>query len=113
MKLQFVSPTQHAVLDFLLAGALLLAPTWAGFTGPALWLSAGAGLLNGVYSLLTKYPGGKVPLLPLKAHLALDAAVGVAMVAAGMLAGFAGAAKVYYIAGGVGICAAVAVSRRE
>jgi hypothetical protein len=111
MRRQRLSPGQHAVLDFLLAGALLLLPTWLGFTGAALWLSAGAGLLNGVSSMLTAYRGGVVRVLPFRVHLVLDGLIGVAFLGAALLGGFPTLATGYFLVAGLGIGLAVLVTR--
>ncbi len=52
MKLQFLTPALHGVLDYVAAAALIALPFLLGFQGIELWLSVagGAGLI--AYSLL-------------------------------------------------------------
>jgi hypothetical protein len=76
----------HGALDYLTGTSLLAAsrlPTLAGsFAGRAL-LAAGANHL--AYSLVTDYELGVVRKLPYKAHLAMDAAGALGLVAAGAM----------------------------
>lgn len=47
MKLQFLTPALHGVLDYVAAAALIALPFLLGFQGIELWLSVagGAGLI--------------------------------------------------------------------
>ena len=87
-----VIPTQvHGVLDYLTGGTLLLVPKVLGLNGvPAsarvLRLAGGGAIL---YSLLTDYELGVVRLLPMPAHLAMDAASGAFVASSPWLLGFA------------------------
>jgi len=69
MKLQFLTPALHGVLDYVAAAALIALPFLLGFQGIELWLSVagGAGLI--AYSLLTDYAFGAVKLVSFDAHL--------------------------------------------
>ncbi len=77
-----ISTRVHGVLDLVTAGALLTVPRSLGWSKPVrdLLATAGAGAL--AYSLLTRYEFGLVKLLPMKAHLALDAISGISLCAA-------------------------------
>jgi hypothetical protein len=73
----------HGVVDYVVGATLAILPRALGWTGaPARLLeTAGVGAIG--YSMLTNYELGLVRLLPMKAHLALDALSG------GMLIGAA------------------------
>ena len=87
-----VIPTQvHGVLDYLTGGTLLSAPEVLGLNDvPAsarVLRLAGAGAI--LYSLLTDYELAVVRLLPMPAHLAMDAASGAFVASSPWLLGFA------------------------
>ncbi len=112
MKLQFLSPTLHGILDYLAAGALIALPFILGFQGIELWLSVvgGAGLI--FYSLVTDYNFGVAKLLPYNVHLVFDISAGVVLLAAPFVLGFGFAATVYYPVMAFGVFAVVAASDR-
>ena len=89
--MRVISTRTHGVLDYLTGGMLLAAPRLLGLTGvPA---SARAFRLAGggaaLYSLLTDYELGAVRVLPMPAHLAMDAASGALLASSPWLLGFA------------------------
>ena len=94
-----VIPTQvHAVLDYLTGGALVAAPRLLGLTGT----TAGkvldlAGGIATAQSLLTDYELGLVKAIPMRSHLALDAASGAFVAASPWLLGFAGNGRKYWL----------------
>ena len=95
-----VIPTQiHGVLDYLTGSALLAAPGLLGIKDEpraALTLQlAGAGAT--AYSLLTDYELGLVRLLPMPAHLALDAMSGALLASSPWLFGFADRGTRYWL----------------
>jgi hypothetical protein len=76
-------PTRvHGVLDYLTAGAFVLAPNLGGATKVGRRVMYGFAAATTVYSALTRYELGLVKLLPMKAHLALDALSGTALIGA-------------------------------
>ena len=85
-------PTQvHGVLDYLTGGTLLSAPKVLGLgavpvSARVLRLAGGVAAL---YSMLTDYELGAVKLVPMPAHLALDAASGAIVASSPWLLGFA------------------------
>jgi hypothetical protein len=93
-------PTQvHGVLDYLTGGTLLSAPKVLGLNDvPAsarvLRLAGGAAAL---YSLLTDYELGAAKLVPMPAHLAMDAASGVLLASSPWLFGFAKEGPRYWL----------------
>ncbi len=99
MSLRMIPTSVHGAIDYLTGGALLAAPKVLGLTDEpraALVLrSAGGGAL--AYSLITDYELGLLRLLPMPAHLALDAASGVLVAASPWLFGFAGKGPRYWL----------------
>ena len=78
MSLRVIPTRVHGVLDYLTGSALLAAPGLLGIKDDpraalTLRLAGGGATL---YSLLTDYELGLVRLLPMPAHLALDAMSG-------------------------------------
>jgi len=99
MSLRMIPTGVHGAIDYLTGGALLAAPKVLGLNDEpraALVLrSAGAGAL--AYSLITDYELGLLRLLPMPAHLALDAASGVLVAASPWLFGFADRGPRYWL----------------
>ena len=95
-----VIPTQvHGVLDYLTGSALLAAPGLLGIKDEpraALTLRLAGGGAT-AYSLLTDYELGLVRLLPVPAHLALDAMSGALLVSSPWLFGFADRGARYWL----------------
>jgi len=86
-----ILPTRvHGYLDYLMGLALVVIPLAFDFgSGPQTWLPV---LLGGgaiVYSLLTDYELGVVELIPMPAHLILDAMSGLLLAASPWIFGFA------------------------
>jgi hypothetical protein len=82
----------HGVADYSLGSMLMLASGSLGFAeGPGIASSLpramGAGAL--LYSLLTRYELGVVPVLPMRAHIALDMISGALLAASPLVFGFA------------------------
>ncbi|HKH11409.1 MAG TPA: SPW repeat protein [Rubrobacter sp.] len=86
-----VSTKTHGVLDLASAGTLLAAPRLLGLESGSRAASvlrmAGGGAA--AYSMITDYEFGVVGLLPMRVHLALDAASGAFLAASPWLFGFA------------------------
>jgi hypothetical protein len=112
MKLQFLNPTFHGILDYLAAGALITLPFLLGFQGIELWLSVagGAGLI--LYSLITDYQFGLAKLVPYNMHLVFDVSAGLALLVAPFVLGFGFAPTIYYPVMAIGVFVVVAVSQR-
>jgi hypothetical protein len=84
-------PTRiHGFLDYLLGAALVVIPLAFDFgAGPQTWLPV---LLGGgaiIYSLLTEYELGVVPLISMPAHLVLDGLGGLLLASSPWVFGFA------------------------
>jgi hypothetical protein len=86
-------------LDLVSAGALLAAPRLLGLEKESRAASvlrmAGGGAL--VYSMLTDYEFGLVKVLPMRAHLAMDAASGAFLASSPWLLGFANNGPRYWV----------------
>ncbi|MDQ4127165.1 MAG: SPW repeat protein [Actinomycetota bacterium] len=99
MGLRMIPTSVHGAIDYLTGGMLLAAPRLLGLTDEpraALVLrSAGGGAL--AYSLITDYELGLLRLLPMPAHLAMDAASGVLVAVSPWLLGFAGKGPRYWL----------------
>lgn len=89
MALRFIPTKAHGVADYVTAGALLAAPELFRIDrGSAAGIVPRAnGAAAGVYSLLTDYELGARRVLPMRAHLALDAVSGVTLAAVPWLTG--------------------------
>jgi hypothetical protein len=112
MKLQFLNPMLHGILDYLAAGALIALPFLLAFQGVELWLSVAAGFGLIFYSLITDYQFGAAKLLPYNVHLLFDVAAGAALLIAPFILGFGFAATLYYPIMAIGVFTVVAVSSR-
>jgi hypothetical protein len=76
-----ISTRTHGVLDYLTAGTLLALPRAMGWSENVTRLLTGAAVGTIGYSLLTRYELGALKLLPMRAHLALDALSGATLCA--------------------------------
>lgn len=111
--MKILSPKIHGMLDYVAALALITAPLVTGLTDGALWMSiaAGAGLI--LYSLITDYSASVAKLIPLRMHLILDTAAGLAFLIAPFVFGWAGAAFAYYLVMGSGVLLVVLLTASE
>jgi hypothetical protein len=86
-------------LDLVTSGALLAAPRLLGLEKESRAASvlrmAGGGAL--AYSMLTDYEFGLVKVLPMRAHLAMDAASGALLASSPWLLGFAKNGPRYWV----------------
>jgi hypothetical protein len=77
-------PTRvHGVLDYLTAGAFIIAPNLGGATKIGRRVMYGFAAATTLYSVFTRYELGVVKVIPMKAHLALDALSGTLLLGAG------------------------------
>jgi hypothetical protein len=83
--MKLISTKTHGILDYLTAGAMLTLPRALGWSETATRLLTGAALGTAGYSLLTRYELGLVQVLPMRAHLTLDAVGGAMLCAAPLL----------------------------
>jgi hypothetical protein len=99
MNLQIIPTAVHGVLDYVASGVDLVAPKLLRLEdvpqaalAPRLVGAAGA-----AYSLITDYELGAVKLLPMPAHLALDATKGAFLVSSPWLFDFADQGPRYWL----------------
>ena len=79
-------PTKvHGVLDYMTAAFLPVLPRAMGWSKTVTRLLDCAGATAAAYSLMTRYELGAVKVLPMKAHLAMDAVSGGALIGAAMV----------------------------
>ena len=81
MNLRFIPTSVHSAIDHVVGPALVAAPTVLGLkrTSPEGLLARGVGGAQAVYSNLTDYELSAKNVVPMKVHLALDAAGGAAL----------------------------------
>ena len=77
-----ISTRTHGVLDYMTAGLLVTLPRALGWGDGVTRLLDASAATTVAYSLLTRYEMGLVKALPMKAHLALDAVQGGALIGA-------------------------------
>lgn len=89
--MRFLSTRVHGFMDYLMGVVLIAAPWVFGFAegGAETWVPVVLGIGAILYSMLTDYELGAVPLISMKAHLGLDALAGVLLIASPWLFGFA------------------------
>ncbi|HEX6952236.1 MAG TPA: hypothetical protein VF124_05550 [Gaiellaceae bacterium] len=89
MKLRFIPTSVHGTIDHIVGPALVAAPTVLGLdrTSPEGVLARATGGIQAVYSNLTDYEVSMKNVLPLKAHLALDAVGGATLALVPQLTG--------------------------
>jgi hypothetical protein len=77
-----ISPRVHGILDYMTAGFMFALPRVMGWSKTATRLMDASAAMATAYSLMTRYELGLVKVLPMKAHLALDAVSGAGMLGA-------------------------------
>jgi hypothetical protein len=94
-----ISTQAHAVISYTVSGTLLVAPKLLAIEDVPAAARAPrvAGATAGLYSLFTDFELGAMRLLPMPAHLALDAVGGALLATAPWLAGFAREGRRYWV----------------
>lgn len=111
MKIRFVNPNIHGLLDYVAAAGLIVFPFLLklGASSPiALWLSVAAGVGLIVYSSITDYAFSVSNAVPFKLHLLFDLVVGTTFIGAIFVFGFEGLAAGYYAVMAIGVFVLVA-----
>ena len=100
MKLRVIPTSVHGVLDYLASAINLALPPLLGLheAPRAVLILRIAGVANASYSLLTDYELGAFKVVPMPAHLRLDAAKGVLTLSSPWLFGFANKGARYWLA---------------
>ena len=80
-----ISTKTHGLLDYIVGGALTMLPQVVPCTKATARVLEAAGVGAGVYSTMTDYERGMVKVLPMEAHLALDALSGAGLITAAVL----------------------------
>ena len=113
MKLRFISPTLHGVIDYSAAVALILGPFLLGLgesSELAKWLSVATGVAVILVSSNTIYKYGLFSTIPFDLHLAIDLLAATTFAIAPFLLGFEGIDSIYYIANSAIVFLVVALS---
>jgi|SRR5690606_1049997 len=116
MKLRFLSPANHGIVDYLAAVALITAPFILGLgTGnpSAIWISVVAGIAVIVVSLATRYRYGAFKMIPFGGHLTLDLLVATVFMLVPFLFEFEELDEAYYYINAVVVYLVVAVTASE
>ena len=89
MKLRFIPTSVHAVVDHIVGPTLVITPTLLRLerTSPEGLSARAVGGVQAVYSNLTDYETSVRNVLPMKAHLALDAVGGATLALVPQLTG--------------------------
>jgi hypothetical protein len=89
MKLQFIPTRVHGAIDHVVGPALVLAPTLLrlGRTSPEGIVARAVGGIESAYSNFTDYELSMKNIIPMRVHLALDAAGGTALAVVPQLTG--------------------------
>ena len=111
--MRFVTPRLHYILDFATVAAFALAPTLVPLSGSGAVVAYLLAIVHLMVTLVTQFPGtGRRPL-PLRAHGALEAIVGIALLGLPFAAGWVGRERLFYLVAGVVILAVGAMSRYD
>lgn len=116
MKLRFISPTNHGLVDYAAAVALITLPFLLklGSSSPAaIWLSVITGFAVILVSGITDYRYGIFRLIPFGGHLAIDLAVATVFIAIPFVFGFTGLDAAYYWINAAVVYLAVAFTAEE
>ena len=113
MKIRFLTPTVHGLLDYAASAGLIVLPFALDFDGLALWLSVAGGLGLIAYSLATNYTFGWLKVLSYRGHLALDLTAAAVFAAAPFVFGWTGLTMAYYLVMAAGVLVVVALSDTE
>ena len=102
---RLLSPGLHAVIDYLVVAAFLVAPAFFGFTGAAATLCFALSAVHLAMSLLTDSPGGLARKLPFPIHGTIESLVVPFLVIAPYLFGFERqfTARVFFMSAGVAL----------
>lgn len=113
MKLRFISPTLHGILDYSAAAALIISPILLGLgaSSPlAFWISIITGIAVVLVSLNTIYKYGIFNTIPFEGHLAIDLSVATTFMIIPFALGFRGIDAYYYWGNAATVYLAVSLS---
>ena len=110
-QMRFLSPQLHQVLDYVTIAAFALSPTLVPLNGVAAIVAYALAVVHLAVTVSTDFPGGSRRPLPLPAHGALEAVVGIALLALPFLAGWTDRSRTFYLVLGAVILVVSLVSR--
>ncbi|MGF7230167.1 SPW repeat domain-containing protein [Arachidicoccus sp.] len=116
MKLRFLSPANHGIVDYLAAFALIVAPFILNLgdgSPSALWMSVCSGIAVIIVSLATRYRYGAFKIIPFGGHLTLDLLVATVFMLVPFLFDLKGLDAAYYYINAVVVYLVVAVTASE
>lgn len=116
MKLRFLSPTNHGIVDYLAAFALIVSPFILnlGASNPsAIWISVCAGIAVIIVSLATRYRYSAFRIIPFGGHLTLDLLVATVFMMIPFLFDLKGLDEAYFYINAVVVYLVVAVTASE
>ncbi|RDI59492.1 SPW repeat domain-containing protein [Microvirga subterranea] len=113
--MRFLPTRVHGIIDYLWGAALLASPWILGFAGitAARWIAVAFGLGAILYSLVTAYELGLLPVLPMPLHLVLDGVAGFILAITPWGFGFAGQVVWPFVLFGLFSVAASLVTRLQ
>ena len=99
MKMRFIPTSVHGVVDHVVGPTLVLAPTLLrlGRTSPEGLTARAVGGVEALYSNLTDYEMSVKNVIPMKAHLALDAVGGATLALVPQLTGARKRGKAHWL----------------
>ena len=99
MKMRFIPTSVHGAIDQVVGPALIVAPTLLrlGRVSPEGLTARAVGGVQAFYSNLTDYETSVKKVMPIKAHLALDAAGGAALALVPQLTGARKRGKTHWL----------------
>lgn len=110
-----ISTRMHGLADYAVGALLIIAPYILGFANGGIeqWLPMLLGLSVVIYSMLTRYEWGLLPIIDMPVHLGLDMGGGLLLAVSPWLFGFADVVWApHLIIGLIEIGPAAATSRR-
>lgn len=114
MNPRFVTKDIHALLDYPVAFALMVAPFVLGLgeSAPAAkWLSVSTGVAALVLTIFTNHKLGLIRVLPYWFHVLVDGLVGITFVIAPFVLGFKGLDAWFYWANAAAVLTVVSLSK--
>ena len=116
MKLRFISPTFHGIIDYSAAVLLIAGPFLLklGESSPlAVTLSVITGFAVILVSIITKYKFALTKVIPFDLHLAIDLSVATAFAIIPFVLNFKGLDVIYYVANSAIVFLVVALTENK
>ncbi|WPU96974.1 hypothetical protein SNE25_15745 [Mucilaginibacter sabulilitoris] len=115
MKLRFISPGSHGIIDYVGSIALIACPFILKLgDSPAIkWVSIGTGLAGIAISILTKYEYSIFKVIPFDLHLAINLAAATAFVAIPFTFDLKGLDAMYFFVNAVIVYLVVALTENR